>query len=58
MSVQRKLAAILSADVVGYSRLIGADEEASLATLNTYRQVTDGLVPSHRGRVFGSSESY
>ncbi len=37
--MERRLAAILAADVVGYSRLMGADEEATLATLNTYREV-------------------
>ena len=35
--MERRLAAILAADVVGYSRLMGADEEATLATLNAYR---------------------
>ena len=39
---QRKLTAILSADVVGYSRLMGADEEATLRTLTKYRQVFSG----------------
>lgn len=53
-SVERKLAAILCADVAGYSRLMGADEEATLRTLNAYREVIDGLVANHRGRVFGS----
>ena len=36
---QRKLTAILSADVVGYSRLMGADEEATIDTLTAYRKV-------------------
>ncbi len=36
---QRKLTAILSADVVGYSRLMGADEEATIETLTAYRKV-------------------
>ena len=53
--VTRKLAAILAADVVGYSRLMGADEEATLRTLNAYREVIDGLVANHRGRVFGGA---
>ena len=35
--VQRRMAAILAADVVGYSRLMGKDEENTLATLKTYR---------------------
>ena len=37
--VKRKLAVILAADVAGYSRLMGADEEATLKTLGTYREV-------------------
>ncbi len=53
--MERRLAAILAADVVGYSRLMGADEEATLATLNAYREVIDRLVADHRGRVFGSA---
>jgi class 3 adenylate cyclase len=51
----RRLAAILTADVVGYSRLMQADEEATLATLNSYRLVIDSLVAEHHGRVFGSA---
>ena len=42
--MERHLAAILAADVVGYSRLMGDDEEATLATLNAYREIIDGLV--------------
>ncbi len=50
--VQRRLAAILAADVVGYSRLMDVDEEATLRTLKAYRQIIDGLVTSHRDRDF------
>ncbi len=39
----------------GYSRLMEADEEATLATLNASREIIDGLVAEHRGRVFGSA---
>ncbi|MFQ5973554.1 MAG: adenylate/guanylate cyclase domain-containing protein [Alphaproteobacteria bacterium] len=53
--MERRLAAILAADVVGYSRLMEADEEATVRTLNACRQVIDGLVADHRGRVFGSA---
>ncbi len=53
--MERRLAAILAADVVGYSRLMGADEEATLATLNAYREVIDRLVMDLHGRVFGSA---
>ena len=53
--MERRLAAILAADVVGYSRLMGADEEATLATLNAYREIIDRLVVDLHGRVFGSA---
>ena len=53
--VERRLAAILSADVVGYSRLMESDEEATACTVNAYRKIVDGLVADHRGRVFGSA---
>ncbi len=53
--MERRLAAILAADVFGYSRLMEADEEATLATLNAYREIIDGLIAEHRGRVFGSA---
>ena len=50
---QRRLAAILAADVVGYSRLMEADEVATLAALKARRkQVLEPLVASHQGRVF------
>jgi adenylate cyclase len=54
-SVARKLVAILSADVVGYSRLMEADEKATIARLNACRHIIDGLVGEHHGRVFGSA---
>ncbi len=53
--VKRKLAAILSADVKGYSRLMGEDEEATLRTLNAYKEVMAGLIQQHRGRVVGTA---
>jgi class 3 adenylate cyclase len=49
--VKRKLTAILSADVKGYSRLMGEDEEATVRTLNAYKGVMTGLIQQHRGRV-------
>ncbi len=49
--VQRKLTAILSADVAGYSRLMGADEEATIETLTAYRKVFTSEIKKHRGRV-------
>ena len=48
---QRKLTAILSADVAGYSRLMGDDEEATIETLTTYRKVFTSEIKKHRGRV-------
>jgi len=48
---KRKLAAILSADVEGYSRLMDDDEEATLRTLTTYRNSMTDLVQQYRGRV-------
>jgi adenylate cyclase len=49
---QRRLAAILAADVVGYSRLIGTDEEGTLAALKALRrELIDPKVEQHRGRV-------
>jgi adenylate cyclase len=50
----RKLAAILSADVAGYSRLMGEDEEATIRTVTAYREVITTLVQQHRGRVVDS----
>jgi class 3 adenylate cyclase len=47
----RKLAAILSTDVAGYSRLMGEDEEATVRTVTVYRDVIAALVRQHRGRV-------
>ena len=53
-AVQRKLAAILSADVVGYSRLMAQDEMATIHTLSDYREVMSMLIRQHRGRVVDS----
>ncbi len=52
--VDRKLAAILSADVVGYSRLMAEDETATIRTLTGYRESIAMLVRQHRGRVVDS----
>jgi TolB-like protein/class 3 adenylate cyclase/Flp pilus assembly protein TadD len=49
--VERRLAAILAADVAGYSRLMGADEEGTLKTLTLYRGVITQLIEEHQGRV-------
>jgi adenylate cyclase len=51
-SVQRRLAAILAADVAGYSRLMAADEEGTLERLKTHRrQFVDPKIKEHRGRI-------
>ena len=50
--VQRRLAAILAADVVGYSRLMGEDEEGTLATLTVHlAELIEPCIAEHRGRV-------
>jgi TolB-like protein/class 3 adenylate cyclase len=50
--VERKLAAILAADVAGYSRLMGADEEGTLARLKAHRrELIDPKIVEHRGRI-------
>ncbi|MBW2567375.1 MAG: adenylate/guanylate cyclase domain-containing protein [Deltaproteobacteria bacterium] len=51
---KRKLTAILSADVKGYSRLMREDEEATVQTITTYREVIDSVVQKHRGEVVDS----
>jgi adenylate cyclase len=50
--VERRLAAILAADVAGYSRLMGADEEGTLAALKAHRrELIDPKIAEHRGRI-------
>jgi len=51
---ERKLTAILSADVEGYSRLMGEDEDATIRTLTAYRELMSTLIQKHRGRVVDS----
>jgi TolB-like protein/class 3 adenylate cyclase/Flp pilus assembly protein TadD len=53
MKDNRKIAAILAADVVGYSRLIGADDVGTLATLQNRRAIFERLVKEFDGREFG-----
>ncbi len=51
-TVPRRLAAILAADIAGYTRLVGMDEEATITALRSHRaQLLDGLVERHGGRV-------
>jgi class 3 adenylate cyclase len=57
MSQTRRLAAILAADVAGYSRLIGADEEGTLNRLKSIRvDVIDPKITEHRGRIVKTSQ--
>jgi adenylate cyclase len=49
--VERRLAAILAADVAGYSRLMGADEVSTVRALREYRALADPLTAEHRGRI-------
>jgi len=53
--LKRKLSAILSADVKGYSRLMGEDEEWTVRTLDTFKGVMKNIIPQHRGRVVDST---
>ena len=52
---KRKLTAILSADVKGYSRLMGEDEEGTIRTLNAYMEVITGFIQKHQGRVVATA---
>ena len=50
--VERRLAAILAADVAGYSRLMGTDEVGTLAALKAHRrEIVDPAIAAHRGRI-------
>lgn len=50
-ATQRKLTAILSADVKGYSKLMGDDDETTVNTITAYRKIISGLIQKHQGRV-------
>jgi len=52
---KRKLSAILSADVVGYSRLMQDDEEATVRTLKVYKEMTFELIERNKGRLVDST---
>ncbi len=53
--MERRLAAILAADVMGYSRHTERNEEASTVTLRVYRAVVEEAISSHRGHIFSSA---
>ena len=50
-TTQRRLAAILCADVAGYTRLMNEDEPGTLRLLSSHRDLTDRLIPQHGGRI-------
>ena len=52
---RRKLAAILAADVVGFSKMMGENEDRTLSNLKACRALTDDSIQEHHGRVFGSA---
>ncbi|MAU06649.1 MAG: adenylate/guanylate cyclase domain-containing protein, partial [Deltaproteobacteria bacterium] len=52
---KRKLAAILAADVVGFSKKMGENEDRTLRNLKACRAITDSAIESNHGRVFGSA---
>jgi len=54
-SLERKLVAILAADVEGYSRRMEIDEEGTLAILSSHRTITDELIAGHGGRIFNTA---
>src|SRR5271154_1371462 len=53
--IERRLTNILSADVFGYSRLMGLDEAGTLALLNDYKGIRAGLIAQHRGRIVSTA---
>jgi adenylate cyclase len=53
--IQRKLTAILAADVHQFSKLMGEDETGTLANLQACRQIVDAIIAEHHGRIFGSA---
>ncbi len=52
---QRRLATILAGDVVGYSKLMSQDEEATVRTLKAHREIIDKLIARHDGRIFNTA---
>ena len=54
-ALERRLATILSADVAGYSRMMGEHEEETVQTLRGHRAVFDALLRQHHGRIFNTA---
>ena len=53
--MERKLTTILAADVVGYSKMMAANEEGTLRLLRERRELVDGIIKDHGGTIFGSA---
>jgi class 3 adenylate cyclase len=53
--LERRLATILCADVAGYSRLMGEDEERTVRVFRGHREIFEALVAQHRGRIFNTA---
>lgn len=54
-AIERKLTTILAADVVSFSKLLGADEVSTLDALKSCREIIDSSIASHHGRIFGGA---
>jgi class 3 adenylate cyclase len=54
MDIKRKLATILVADIVGYSRLTANDEDWTIRALGEFRKVVDDIIERHDGRIFST----
>jgi class 3 adenylate cyclase len=54
-NAQRRLATILATDAVGYSALMAQDEEGTVRTLRSHREVIDNLITRHEGRIFNTA---
>jgi class 3 adenylate cyclase len=54
-ALERRLATIVAADVAGYSRMMGENEEATVQTLRGHREVFDAMLKQHHGRVFNTA---
>ena len=52
---RRKLAATLAADVVGFSRMMGENEDRTLSNLKAFRSITDESITANHGRIFWSA---
>jgi adenylate cyclase len=55
VAMERKLAAIISADVSAYSRLMGEDEAGTIRTLTAHRKITDSCIAQHHGRIVNTA---